>query len=82
MHTRLHELQAIVNQTLASESWIAVIHAGACFDAIVAPSASIQINDHRFLAIIQAILHHKLEQFCLLESGPGHNGQVIAAVAF
>jgi len=82
LHAGLGELQPIMNESLSDEPGVAIVSCRTCFDAIVAPSAAMKVNDHRLSAIVQTVLHDELKQLARLKLLSGQSfliGNLIAS---
>ena len=61
MHAGTGKLITFESRTLPYETWIVVVDRRAGSYAVVAPSATVQINDHRLPAIHQAIVQDEFQ---------------------
>ena len=65
VHARVGDHVMIMLNTVANEAWIIVVRASASTNAVVAPCASVLIDDHRGGTVDVAVFDQEFDQFNL-----------------
>lgn len=61
MHTCVRNHVPIVNRAMSKKSWVVIVGIGACSNAIIASSASVEIDKHGRGTVHKPFLNEKLE---------------------